>query len=445
MKKITFEHYMSFFEMSVKEIKEKFYYDLPEGKFEEIINLDPTSKVKDKTIKYMGKYSKRILNLYKNKKVDDKELNNTLTEKLDNFSGDINKIKQLSDLDSFQKEKNDVNIVRVGDWIIESDFNYETSVSRYGKHTNWCTASKKHGDTFFDNYIFERKGKLYVIRNANKPSSELYQVFIDNSMITTEFQNKRNVSGEEKSFRNFLKKHEDLSNYFYKTIGLTFVNTFDLLGREFEYVVENNIYIFKDIDLNDVGILTEIPQELQNLGEYHVAGSFDISNNNITSLKGSPTKVDGRYYCNNNKLTTLIGGPTKVGDDYYCNNNKLTSLKGSPKIIVKSFDCSNNKLTTLIGGPVDVGKNYESLGDGYFCNNNNLKTLKGAPVVIHNDFICKHNNLTSLEGAPKEVYRIFDCSSNNLKTLKGAPKKVGEFRNDDDGLSTFESYLRNIK
>ncbi len=129
-------------------------------------------------------------------------------------------------------------------------------------------------------------------------------------------------------------------------------------------------------------------------------GNINCADNNLTTLKGAPQKVDGYFDCRNNNLTTLEGAPQKVGD----------------------FDCRNNKLTTLEGAPQEID-------NGFNCDDNNLTTLKGAPQEIGGFFDCTGNNLTTLEGAPQKVGGRFDCSRNKLTTLKGAPQEIGGFFN----------------
>ena len=101
----------------------------------------------------------------------------------------------------------------------------------------------------------------------------------------------------------------------------------------------NNSHLIKQINgylyLNGLG-LTELPD----LSNIIIKGSFDCSNNQLTSLKGCPTEIGGHFYCAYNQLTSLIGCPTEIGGHFWCNHNKLTSLNGCPQIIkeVAIFD-----------------------------------------------------------------------------------------------------------
>ena len=62
-----------------------------------------------------------------------------------------------------------------------------------------------------------------------------------------------------------------------------------------------------------------------------VTGYFNCSENQLTTLEGSPKWVGGYFSCYNNKLTTLEGGPVTVIDGYYCYDNKLINFKGFPE------------------------------------------------------------------------------------------------------------------
>lgn len=57
-----------------------------------------------------------------------------------------------------------------------------------------------------------------------------------------------------------------------------------------------------------------------------VTGNFDISGNNISSLKGSPICALG-FYCDRNKLTTLEFITQNVSYSIDCSYNEIQSLK----------------------------------------------------------------------------------------------------------------------
>jgi len=75
--------------------------------------------------------------------------------------------------------------------------------------------------------------------------------------------------------------------------------------------------IDKDVDLSNL-YLKSLPDFLSGI---LVKGNFSCSDNQLTSLKGSPAEVGGYFYCSNNKLTSLAGTPAKVHGDFSCGDN----------------------------------------------------------------------------------------------------------------------------
>ena len=136
----------------------------------------------------------------------------------------------------------------------------------------------------------------------------------------------------------------------------------------------------------------------------NVGGCFNCSYcKKLTSLDGSPKKVNMGYYCNGcNSLTSLEGAPEKIGRNFYCDDcKKLTSLKGSPKKVTGDFVCSGcNKLTTLEGAP-------EAVGGSFNCRKcSNLKTLEGAPEKIGRGFWCSDCPKLTITDSDREKYKI---------------------------------------
>lgn len=154
----------------------------------------------------------------------------------------------------------------------------------------------------------------------------------------------------------------------------------------------------------------------------YTGGSFDCSKRQLTSLQGSPEKVNIDFSCFGNVVTTLHGGPKETGGYYNCSFNRLTDLQGSAQNVGGNFYCHDNKLTTLQGAPKEVGGSFN-------CTYNQLTTLDGAPEKVGGNFYCYNNQLTSLQWAPKEVAGNFYCTDNSLTNFKDFPLKKmnGEF------------------
>lgn len=94
-------------------------------------------------------------------------------------------------------------------------------------------------------------------------------------------------------------------------------------------------------------------------------------------------EVTGSFVCSNNNLTSLIGSPKIVGESFLCHHNKLTSLEGSPES-VREFNCSHNKLTNLKGISKDIKRSIS-------CENNMIINFDGFPEFFEGEFRA-HNN-----------------------------------------------------
>lgn len=160
-----------------------------------------------------------------------------------------------------------------------------------------------------------------------------------------------------------------------------------------EYKIENAV-VNKDFTVDVDGNVTlwskgllEIPIQFG-----RVEGDFRCSDNNLTSLKGSPRWVKGYFDCRWNKLTTLEGGPRKTIREFYCDHNNLTSLEEAP----------------------------EYVGGNFYCSDNNLTSLKGCSKIVWGDFYCMFNNLTSLKGIGEVMGKIHsDFYTGHLKYYDG--------------------------
>ncbi len=101
-------------------------------------------------------------------------------------------------------------------------------------------------------------------------------------------------------------------------------------------------YTIKDdltVDVNDPVIiaglnLTHIPVRFG-----AIIGTFDCSNNQLTSLKGAP-RTANNLWCFDNRLTSLIGAPIGCRS-INCENNQITGLEGS-SVGCKNIFCDNN-------------------------------------------------------------------------------------------------------
>jgi hypothetical protein len=115
--------------------------------------------------------------------------------------------------------------------------------------------------------------------------------------------------------------------------------------RSFTILPDNSVNVHGDIKLSDkLTSLVKLP-----LNFNIVEGDFDISNNELTSLEGSPKKVTGSFLAHKNELTSLKGGPKEVGGSFIVLHNNITSLQNAPSLVKEDFICSHNPLRDLEG------------------------------------------------------------------------------------------------
>ncbi len=124
--------------------------------------------------------------------------------------------------------------------------------------------------------------------------------------------------------------------------------------------------------------------------------------------------INENIYLNGRRLNKIPFKSNRVNGYFDISRNQLTSLKNCPKYISDKFDCSLNGLISLEFGPEYVGK-------GYWCCHNKLETLKGCVSEVYGNFHCFKNKLTSLEFCPMEVEGDFNCSDNQLTELDMSP------------------------
>jgi len=96
-----------------------------------------------------------------------------------------------------------------------------------------------------------------------------------------------------------------------------------------------------------------------NFGE--VTGDFSCSGQDLTSLQGAPRTVGKDFYCNfNRQLTTLEGAPLKVGKDFFCKYCSLEDLVGGPTEVEGDYDVTGNNLSSLKGAPAILKGSFTS-------------------------------------------------------------------------------------
>tara|TARA_X000000368_G_scaffold101260_1_gene78094 strand:+ start:2195 stop:2932 length:738 start_codon:yes stop_codon:yes gene_type:complete len=195
------------------------------------------------------------------------------------------------------------------------------------------------------------------------------------------------------------------------------------------------------VSLSDLG-LEELPVKFG-----IVNGSFNISNNNLTNLKGLPEIVDGVLSVNSNKLTSLEGCPKKVKYDMYLHENELTDLEHFPKRANGSVYLRDNKLTSLKGCARKVN------GDFILYNNKNLTSLKYGPQSVTGDYNAISCGIRTLESIPNNLKSdwlplyenpVFEIIGSNKYDDLMTFKSCKVIRNDKIVLNRLKLYLNII-
>jgi hypothetical protein len=180
------------------------------------------------------------------------------------------------------------------------------------------------------------------------------------------------------------------------------------------YIVTDDLQVnvFGNVNLNGKLDMKKLPVNFKT-----VDGYFDISNNSLVSLEGSPESVVKDFNCSHNKLDSLYGSPYRVGD-FDCSNNELKSLSYCPKEINGFFDCSDNNILSIKGAPRTVKGHFK-------CSQNKIGSLKGGAKYVDTYFDCSDNFLEELTGGPITVGHDYICNGNKLADLENVADEIG--------------------
>lgn len=128
-------------------------------------------------------------------------------------------------------------------------------------------------------------------------------------------------------------------------------------------------------------------------GDFIMDGMGDL----LTSLEGSPKKVEGAFDCSGSAIKDLRHAPSDAMWFSCSDCYNLTSLEGSPKTVF-NFDCHGcDELKSLEGGPDEA--------DTYCCSFcSSLTSLEGMPAMLNSTLDADHNDrLASLKGISRTI------------------------------------------
>ena len=384
---------------TIQDIYQKYYSNIPEDIFQEIISADPTYNPQKP--QKMGKYGKWLLNLYKQNKLKTEDLYK-VTDYLSYFvkyynrieNKDINKISDLPSLfnvirpfkeaedngkematsksDEIRKIKEDAEKFYEDDtWLVIVPHSQEASCY-YGKNTQWCTAATDSYNMFNQYYS---KGLLYI--NINKKTNKKYQFhfetnsFMDetdtpiNSPITKtiglsnglvqsyanqyggyavialncsiNWDDEEPIQGKEPFYL-----YMDYDGY-YNIVQVNGLNVTPCKGIDLELTSENNpSYIGGSLfcyhDYEDTGYYDEEEDYYYNTDEYQVSKEWTIYNAKTQHRLTLPEESESIYKFNNKYMTY-----TNNGFQYLLDMNTMKIVFKSKHLIqdtqffIKSF------------------------------------------------------------------------------------------------------------
>ena len=222
-----------------------------------------------------------------------------------------------------------------------------------------------------------------------------------------------NYNTEEKIWR--YKGAEVISHIYKPIVALTNVDDISKWLRKYEI---KNFTILKDNSVNvhgDVRLANKLANLLKLPLNFNIVeGDFDIGDNELTSLEGSPKKVTGSFMCHKNEIFSLKGGPKEVGGSFIILHNNITSLEHSPTIVRDDFICSHNPLKELDGINTVLG---------YIFTGVYIPNIKGQKYVYKNittykypaDFVMKYLDKQYISLTDEE--KAFEETRKNLENV----------------------------
>ena len=330
-------------EAELKDIYPKYYNDIPQDIFYNIIKTDPTYD--EQRSQKMGKYGKWLLNQYRqgnldmnnlskvrntidffnryNRQLEVKDINqykniDQVYDNVKNFMEDPSQATSKSDEARKIKEMGAEKVYEDNDWLIIVPKTREAAIY-YGKGTKWCTAST-HGYNYFEHY--NKEGRLYI--NINKNTGDKYQFHFESNSF---------MDAEDKPIKGIIAEEIGLSSgaeQFYAS-----------LGEDQEYAISSEEHTDSDEEPEEEEILNQNGWQMiynNNTGEITIHSDNEnedcmiLDDGSIEQMNGYPIvkplheflpvfvieKLQ-EYYTNETfyKMVLADYDPTDKGSDYY--------------------------------------------------------------------------------------------------------------------------------
>ena len=414
-------------------------------KLEKVEKSDSENSVKVAE-KNRNDLSRRIRELGQ-KTVDNEEKFQDIFESINSFDFLLNSTPENQEYDNILEGVGQQDIIDIiNDRISKNKnknikFTVINNESSIGIKTESLLANTEYDDTFLvikKGFVqFSKVGFKYEVKEVKSSENliDMIELFINSPdvfqkeekyILKAISENVGTVKTMNNQQHSFFKTKEEVEKWL-KEMGIRY------------YEITKTLIVHckgSNIDLSNKG-LKFIPVQF---GQVMRA---DFSNNELTSLKGCPKKVDYSFNCSNNKLSSFEYFPEIEKGGLNISHNNFKSLKGLPyKKLYDLFDCSYNELTNL-DGCIEFLNYSLSDGDGYNdfnCSHNEITSMEGCPKgIIHLD--CSFNKLTSFDGCPDKLHsndgtsNSFKGNNNPIKTLRGYPKYYSMFY---DILTNFE-------
>lgn len=360
----------------------KYYPNIPDDTFMQLIALDPTYTGKDS----VGKYGKWLLNLYNRGKISESDfeeipdlLNQFTTYRNRIQNKDLNSYKTLDDLAEIlasvvddmsmltpsQKTKflkrvksgkiavdksDDYDIVLdTPNFIVYVPNTHEASM-KLGKGTKWCTAHEN--SEWFDKYT-KNNHKLYIIKN--KKNGERWQYSDKNGDFLDQKDEKFNIP-------ELMRQDKKLSKFFEKFLGI-------------DYFTFNGTWIYDG---------NEIPEKIINqIKEIIVANGI--------------TRIGYRAFsnCENLSSITIPNSVTSIGEKAFSNCSSLKSITIPDSVTSIGADtfrrCFNLESITIPDSVISIGSSaFDS------CESLKSITIPNSVKSIGNDAFGYCTSLTSI-------------------------------------------------
>ena len=422
------------FTEAIADIK-KYYPNINDDTFMQLISLDPTYRQGSKSA---GKYGKWLLNLYNKgnlseedfdevtpllnqfttyrNRIQNKDLNSyksldALSDVLasvindDSMLTDRQKVRFLKNIKSGKVttgKENDYDVVfNNSNWIVCVPNTHEASM-KLGKGTSWCTAHEN--PEWYNAYTYEDGNNYSLFIMKNKHTGEKFQ-YCDNPYRGNDYQfmdeddNSVNVVDfitdcEDDDFIDYLY---DLNSDFFKKS-----KRIDDLVIDNDIVVGTADYFEPNVVIPDgvKYIGEEVFYESDNIKSIYISESV----RQINSSAFESSSIERIYLDEAYSLKCIEENAFK-----YCENLEQSIILSNIEYIYdKAFEGSG--ITSLY-----IGSNLISIGDEAFCNCTNLEivTINNCkkPLIIGKLAFANCSNLKTIE-LPKDISSI-DISAFN--------------------------------